>query len=117
MNEGDTKRQLNRAKKTACEILRSAGYRIERASNDIYCVVAMRDAEWRAIKIGLHSIIECPWFLKEIKKLENLPCPDPRAIKKEIWLRERGVHNFIQYYWKDNRWFNEDGQIVRFQKK
>lgn len=117
MFDGDTKKQLNRAKKSACDILRQAGYKVEKASNDIYCVIAMRDAEWRAIKIGVLSIAKTPWFLREIKKLETLPCPDPKTIKKELWLRDRGEHNFMQFYWHNNKWHGEDGQLIHFDEK
>lgn len=108
MSEEPMKKQLNTAKKSACSILEKAGYKIERASNNIYCIVAMRDAEWRAIKVGIKAILPSAWFLNEIKKLERLPCPDPKTIKKEVWIREKGEQNFCLYFYENNVWVDEN---------
>jgi len=110
MAEEAIKKKLNHAKRSACKLLSSAGYKTERASNDIYCVVAMRDTEWRAIKIGIKSITACPWFIQEVRKLERLPCPNPKTIKKEVWLRSDGEHLFYQYHWDGSQWIDEDGE-------
>ena len=108
MSEEPFKKQLNTAKKSACNILRKAGYTIEKASNNIYCIVAMRGVEWRAIKVGTSSVLSSKWFLDEIRKFERLPCPDPRIIKKEVWIREVGSHNFYLYFFENNQWIDED---------
>ena len=117
MGEDPVKKQLNRAKKNACKVLSVAGYKIERASNDIYCVVAMRDTEWRAIKIAIPSIIKCAWFLEEIKRFERLPCPDTKCIKKEIWLRKTNEQAFVQLHWENNKWFTEDDKSVNLYQR
>ena len=111
MGEDPVKKQLNTAKRSACVILKKAGYTVERASNDIYCIVAMRGAEWRTIKVGLDSIIKCPWFIKEIKRLERLPCPD--RIKKEVWVRVGREHNFKLYFYEHVQWFDESYNPTR----
>lgn len=110
MPESTVKKQLNRAKQAACQTLNKAGYKIERASNDIYCVVAMRDVEWRAIKIGTEQLQACLWFKKEVKRLERLPCPDSTKIKKEVWIRSQNERGFCQYSWNGLQWINEDGE-------
>ena len=112
MPEEAIKKQLNTAKKSVCIILQKAGYTIERASNSIYCVVAMRPTEWRAIKVGIKPIIASKWFLDEIRKLERLPCPDSKTIKKEVWVRDQGEQNFCLYSYENNVWIDEDSNPV-----
>ena len=108
MPENPVKKQLNNAKKTACNILIKAGYKIERASNDIFCIIAMRGTEWRAIKVGVKPMITYPWFIEEVKKLERLPCPDQEKIKKELWIRAIGEHEFSRYSYENKQWYDED---------
>lgn len=108
MPENSSKWQLNEAKRKACSILRSAGYKVEKSQNQTFCLTAMRDAEWRVIAIGMRNIIKCPWFLTQIKNLERLPTPDPKTIKKEIWIKEPGEQNFYLYHWFDGKWVDEN---------
>ena len=117
MSEEAIKQQLNKAKKAACVALFKSGYEIEKASNDIYCVMAMRDAEWRAIKVGILSVVKCQWFLDGVKKLEQLPCPDSKHIKKEVWLKQKRSRDFIQLYWKNNQWFTREGKPINLYKQ
>lgn len=112
MPEEAIKKQLNTAKKSACGILKKAGYKIERASNEIYCIVAMRKAEWRTIKVGIRPILSSAWFLGEVKKLEKLPCPDSKTIKKEVWIRGKGEHDFRLYLYENDIWIDEDSNPV-----
>lgn len=107
MPEEAPNQKLNRAKKAACEILAKAGYKIEKTSNQIFCVQAMRAAEWRVIAIGITEFVDCHWFLQQIKALEKLPA-DSVFIQKEVWIRQSGEHNFNLYFWKANKWVNED---------
>ena len=114
MPEESIKQQLNYAKRTAGDILLKAGYKIEKASNQTFCLTAMRDAEWRIIAIGTRPLIRCEWFKKQAGKLERLPTPDPKIIRKEIWIKEAGEHKFSIFCWKNNQWISEDLAIMDF---
>jgi hypothetical protein len=104
--------KLNRAKKSACEILSKAGYKIEKTNNVTFCITAMRESEWRIIAVGIKDIIKCNWFDMQRKRLEKLPSPSPQLIKKEIWIREQGEHNFKIFSWENNQWVNEDWELT-----
>ncbi len=108
MPEKAVNQQLNRAKGVACKILTDAGYKIERANNQTFCLTAGRDTEWRIIAIGIKSIVRCPWFMEQVKRLEQYPCPNPRVIQKEIWIRGDGEQGFRQFAWRDGRWIDEN---------
>ena len=108
MPEKAVNKQLNTAKSAACKILIDAGYKIERANNQTFCLTAGRDSEWRVIAVGTQSIVKCLWFIEQIKRLEKYPCPNSQIIQKEVWLRGEGEHAFHQFTWKDNRWLNEN---------
>lgn len=113
MPEIAVKKKLNNAKKSVCRIFRKAGYKIQPASNELFCVIGMRHREWRCVKVGIKPIVSEAWFLREIKRLENMPCPDAKTIKREIWIREEDGQNFNQFYWEDNQWFNENDEPVK----
>jgi hypothetical protein len=108
MPEKAVNQQLNTAKSTACKILIDAGYKIERANNQTFCLTAGRNSEWRVIAVGTRPIIKCPWFIEQVKRLEKYPCPDSNVIQKEVWIRGEGEHTFRQFVWKNSQWFDEN---------
>ena len=108
MSEEAVKKQLNKAKTVACTILARAGYKIEKANNSTFCLTAARDAEWRVIAIGTRPIIKCTWFMEQVKRLEKFPAPGGNVLQKEVWIKGGDEHGFRQFYWKDNRWVDEN---------
>lgn len=112
MSEETINKKINRAKKTAALILKRAEYKVEPASNKTYCLNAMRQAEWRMVKIGIEEILNCNWFIKEVENLKKMPNPSPDKISKEMWIRAEGEYNFKIFYWKNGQWFNSDDNPV-----
>jgi hypothetical protein len=108
MPEKAVNKQLNTAKGAACKTLIDAGYKTERAYNLTFCILAARAAEWRIIAIGIEAIVKCPWFIEQVKRLEQYPCPNLPVIQKEVWIRGEGEHAFHQFTWKESRWINEN---------
>jgi len=106
--EKSLNKKLNTAKKSARNILKRAGYKIEITNNDIFCLSAMRKSEWRIIAVGIEEIIKCRWFKEQIKKLEKLPNPSPESIHKEVWVRDGGEYNFKLYFYENGQWVDED---------
>ena len=114
MPEKAVNKQLNTAKGAACKMLVDAGYKIERAHNQTFCLMAGRTSEWRIIAIGTESISKCPWFIEQVKRLEKYPCPNVQVIQKEVWIRGEGEHAFRQFTWKDNCWIDENLEAANF---
>lgn len=112
MPEKAINKKINRAKKSAYDILSKAGFQIEIASNKIYCIDAYRKSEHRIIGIGIEEIMKSQWFKAQIRKLEKLPNPAPGVTSKEIWIRKKGEHNFQQYSYENGQWLNEDSEKV-----
>ena len=112
MAEEAVKQKLNRIKRAIKMHLRNADYDIIPSDNEAICIIAAREAEWRCIKGYLRKI---PY--REVKKLEVLPCPDNRIIKKELWLREDGETVFYKIIWDQERraWIDQFGEIIKFQ--
>ena len=108
MPEKAVNKQLNTAKGAACKTLADAGYKTERAHNLTFCILAARAAEWRIIAIGIEAIVRCQWFVEQVKRLEQYPCPNPQTIQKEVWIRGEGEHAFRQFTWKENHWIDEN---------
>ena len=111
MPEEPIKQQLRRIKKKIISHLQSCDYEIIKSDNDTLCVIGARKAEWRCIKGHFRSIP-----LREVKRLENLPCPDVNQIKKELWLQEKDSDQFYKVFWDSKRhvWINSFKETVRF---
>jgi len=109
MSEEAIKKKLNKAKNAVCRILKSADYSFEKTSNNIYCIDAARDTEYRKIAIGIAEIKNCLWFKTQVKQLAEYPNPAPEVTSKEVWIREGGEHDFRVYYLKKNTWIDKQG--------
>ena len=111
MAEDAIKQRLKRIKKSIINHLQNADYQIIISDNDTLCVIGARDREWRCIKGHFRKI---PYL--EVKKMEMLPCPDGRIIKKELWLRDSGETQFYKITWNETRqtWIDQFGIIVKF---
>ena len=111
MSEEPIKKQLGRIKKKIINHLQSCDYEIIKSDNDTLCVIGARKSEWRCIKGHLKNIP-----LREVKRLENLPCPDIDQIKKELWLREKDSNQFYKVFWDGKRrvWIDSFKEIVKF---
>ena len=111
MSEDPVKRQLNRTKKAIIAHLRNADYAIIKSDNEKLCVIGARDTEWRCIKGDFRSISKY-----EVEKLEKLPCPRGRAIKKELWLRDPDEKLFYKLIWdyENEVWKDKLNNIIKF---
>lgn len=112
MAEEAVKQKLNRIKRAIKIHLRNADYEIIPSDNEAICIIGARDTEWRCIKGYFKKI---PY--KEVIKLEHLPCPDNKTIKKELWLREEGETVFYKIFWNQEKhvWVDQFGKIIKFQ--
>lgn len=92
--------------------LRNADYDIIISDNDKLCIIGARDTEWRCVKGYFRKI---PYL--EVKKLERLPCPSDKLIKKELWLREDGETVFYKIFWNAEKqaWIDQFNKIIKFQ--
>ena len=111
MSETSIKKQLNRTKKAIISHLRNADYEIIKSDNETICVIGARDTEWRCIKGDFRSISK-----HEVKKLERLPCPGGKAIKKELWLRNPTETQFYKLCWdyENAVWIDQFDKVIRF---
>ncbi len=112
MPEKAVLKQLNKAKRGACKILSGAGYAVELANNNSFCLTAARDTEWRVVAIGTQKVVKCSWFLEQVRRLEKYPAPNVSIIKKEVWIKGDDEQNYHKYYWKNNQWVNENAEAV-----
>lgn len=112
MPEESVKKKLNRIKRAIKMHLRNADYEIIVSDNDRLCIIGARDTEWRCVKGYFRNI---PY--SEVKKLEFLPCPNDRLIKKELWLREGGENVFYKIFWNAEKrtWIDQFDKTVTFQ--
>ena len=112
MSEEAIKQKLNRIKKAIKMHLRNADYDLIISNNDTLCIIGARDTEWRCVKGYFRKI---PY--KEVIKLERLPCPDNKLIKKELWLREEGETGFYKIFWNQEKhtWIDQFGETIKFQ--
>jgi hypothetical protein len=108
MPEKAVMKQLRYAKDVACKILGQAGYKVEKAKNQTFCLTAARDSEWRIIAIGTDPVVRCTWFIEQIKRLEKFPLPDSRILQKEVWISRGEEYGFHQFCWKNNQWVDEN---------
>lgn len=114
MGEKEVKRRLNRIKKAIETHLRNADYDIIPSDNSIFCVIGTRDKEWRCIKGHFRKI---PYL--EVKRIEVIPCPGNKIIKKELWLRDEGEIQFYKIVWDDEKkvWIDQFNEIIDFEKR
>lgn len=112
MSEEPINKQLRRIKNAIINHLRNADYDVIKSDNDTLCVIGARDVEWRCIKGHIRNIPR-----KEVAKLERLPCPGGKLIKKELWLRDSGEIQFYKIFWNDDRkaWIDQFGDKINFQ--
>jgi len=113
MSEEAIKKKLNRIKRAIKMHLRNADYEIIISDNDRLCIIGARDTEWRCIKGHFRNI---PYL--EVKRLEQLPCPDGHIIKKELWLRDKGENVFYKVFWDTEKraWIDQFDKTVKFEK-
>ena len=111
MSEEAINKVLNRIKKAIITHLKNADYEIIRSDNETLCVIGARDTEWRCIKGDFRSISK-----HEVEKLERLPCPGGKAIKKELWLRNPAETQFYKLLWNYEKgaWIDQLDKIVKF---
>ena len=109
MSEEAIKKQLGRIKKAIIHHLKNADYEIIKSDNDTLCVIGARDVEWRCIKGHLRNIPT-----KEVRKLEQLPCPQGVFIKKELWLRSEGENQFYKIVLNNEKriWFYQFNETI-----
>lgn len=112
MSEEAVMKQLNRTKKAIIKHLRNADYEIIKSDNDTFCVIGARDTEWRCVKGHFRSI---PY--REVEKLERLPTPGGKLIKKELWLRDDAETQFYKIVWDCEKkvWIDQFNKIIKFQ--
>ena len=113
MGEDPVKKQLNRIKRAIISHLENADYEIIKSDNKVICVIGARDTEWRCIRGDFRSISKA-----EVRKLERLPCPGGKTIKKELWLRDDNDKQFYKIFWNYDKsaWIDQFGDIITFQK-
>ena len=111
MSEEAVKKTLNRIKKAIINHLKNADYQIIKSDNDTLCIIGARETEWRCIKGYTREIP-----MKEVKKLEEFPCPDARIIKKELWLKDTWENQFYKIFWNEEKklWIDQFGEIINY---
>lgn len=87
MPDESIKKRMSRAKRRACDDLRSLGYKIVLSDNNPVCLVAYCGSDVRLVKICLDKASSADQ--------ENL-CRYPSSIvvSREIWIRKAGEQRF-----------------------
>jgi hypothetical protein len=109
--EEAVKQELNEIKKAIIRTLQLSDYQIIKSTNNPVCAIGLRENEWRCIVGHVRRIPH-----KIVKEFEELPCPDHKVIKKELWLRDKWEKRFYKIFWdpKKQIWIDQFGEVINF---